>query len=85
MAVSQSHGRARALLAAGISALAIGLVTPASAQDQTPDEAEDRSDEILVTAQFREQNVQDTPLAITAVTGPTALGGAVQLAVVELG
>jgi iron complex outermembrane receptor protein len=39
----------------------------ALAQDTTPAPA--RSDEIVVTAQFREQKLQDTPLAITAITG----------------
>lgn len=46
----------------GVSLIAITcgsyVATVASAQD-----------EIVVTAQFREQNLQDTPLAITAVTG----------------
>jgi iron complex outermembrane receptor protein len=45
--------------------LAIGA-TPALAQDSG--EAEDSSDTIIVTAQFREQNLQDTPIAITAVS-----------------
>ena len=31
-------------------------------------EARDELEEIVVTAQFREQNLQDTPIAITAVT-----------------
>ncbi|MEI9850492.1 MAG: TonB-dependent receptor [Sphingomonas sp.] len=42
---------------------------PAGAtQDEPAAQADDQSDgEIVVTAQFREQNLQDTPLAITAV------------------
>lgn len=50
--------------AIGASALAMGMAAPALAQA-----ADDKdSNEIVVTAQFREQNLQDTPLAITAVT-----------------
>ncbi|HWK40676.1 MAG TPA: TonB-dependent receptor [Croceibacterium sp.] len=50
---------------ASISALAIALTAaPAAAQD---DEGQAASGEIIVTAQFREQRLQDTPLAITAV------------------
>lgn len=61
----------RALLL-GASALAL-TATPAFAQDadQTSDASTatsaNRNAEIVVTAQFREQNLQDTPLAITAV------------------
>ena len=47
------------------SALAVSAAMPALAQD-APSAAAD-IDEIFVTAQFREQNLQDTPLAITAV------------------
>jgi iron complex outermembrane recepter protein len=43
----------------GASALAIGIATPAAAQ----------VDEIIVTAQKVEENVQDVPIAITAVSG----------------
>jgi iron complex outermembrane recepter protein len=46
-----------------VAALAMGSV-PAFAQDND----EQGSDTIIVTAQFREQNLQDTPLAITAVS-----------------
>lgn len=46
------------------STLAIAVGTPAFAQDA---DAEPRSNEIVVTAQFREQKLQDTPLSITAV------------------
>ena len=43
------------------------VTIPALAADQTT--ASDNSlQEIVVTAQFREQNLQDTPIAITAVT-----------------
>lgn len=44
--------------------LAVGA-TPAFAQDEAEDSGEDV---IVVTAQFREQNLQDTPIAITAVS-----------------
>ncbi|MEL1251002.1 hypothetical protein, partial [Aurantiacibacter gilvus] len=37
------------------------------AQDESADEEQPRN-VIIVTAQFREQALQDTPLAITAVT-----------------
>ncbi len=51
----------------GASALAIiAAATPALAQD-APQETAGKTDEIVVTAQFREQKLQDTPLAITAV------------------
>src|SRR5688500_8172822 len=47
------------------------LTTPAFAQDdaaETADESEeDRTNIITVTAEFREANLQDTPIAITAV------------------
>ncbi len=56
----------RAALA--VSASLAALCTPAFAQE-TPqaDEADAGVGEIVVTAQFREQNLQDTPLAITAI------------------
>ena len=64
-------------------ALAAALSTPAMAQqddttgeaavgtvDEQQEAANDpgRSNEIIVTAEFREANVQETPIAITAVT-----------------
>lgn len=50
----------------GASVLGIaGMAVPAFAQDTEGEEAPDN--EIVVTAQFREQRLQDTPLAITAV------------------
>ncbi|MEO7553760.1 MAG: TonB-dependent receptor [Alteraurantiacibacter sp.] len=52
-------------------ALATVLATaaPAMAQDAPAEGAEDNSNEIVVTAQFRSQRLQDVPIAITAVTG----------------
>jgi len=47
--------------------VAIALSAPASAQ--TAQNTTPNPNEIIVTAQFREQNLQDTPLAITAITG----------------
>jgi iron complex outermembrane receptor protein len=51
----------------GMTLLAFSALTsPAFAQDAATDDSGDIP-EILVTAQFREQNLQDTPLAITAI------------------
>ncbi|MEY4721072.1 MAG: hypothetical protein RIQ46_797 [Pseudomonadota bacterium] len=49
--------------AMGASALAMGMAAPALAQAAD----DNNNNEIVVTAQFREQNLQDTPLSITAV------------------
>ena len=48
-------------------ALAAALATPVMAQDQAAGDAEADPTEIVVTAQFRETKLQDTPIAITAV------------------
>ena len=60
----------RAVLALTASSAALAFATSAAAQ---ADEARPVNDntEIIVTAQFRSQNLQDTPLAITAVTAET--------------
>lgn len=58
---------ARAGLAVGVSALAMALATPAFAQDTEDEDQGAAGREIVVTAQFREQKLQDTPLSITAV------------------
>ena len=68
---SKRAGRRSSLLqlSASSALAAVILSTAANAQD-LPDQ-DDVSDpnRIIVTAQFREQVLQDTPLAITAVTG----------------
>src|SRR5262245_20268185 len=48
-----------------ISALIVGK---AFAQAAEPQESSGQLEEVVVTAQFREQNLQQTPIAITAVT-----------------
>ncbi|MEN7537912.1 TonB-dependent receptor [Aurantiacibacter flavus] len=55
-------------LAYGMPLLALGLTMPAQAQDNDGEEGARANNVIIVTAQFREQALQDTPLAITAVT-----------------
>jgi len=53
-----------------VSALALGLAQPALAQgsaEGAPAVNEDGIGDIVVTAQFRSQRLQDTPLSITAV------------------
>ena len=58
---------------ASVSLLTIAAATPAFAQDEVQETATAQDtpapgeQEILVTAQFREQRLQDTPLAITAI------------------
>lgn len=49
------------------SALAFGLAQPALAQEAVPGANDDTSGDIVVTAQFRTQRLQDTPLSITAM------------------
>ncbi len=51
----------------GTSALVLFAPALAHAQEETAAKEEADTGEIIVTAQFREQNLQDTPLAITAV------------------
>ena len=56
-------------------ALAAGPVGVAHAQDGAQDRSAsappEKSDDIVVTAQFRNQKLQDVPIAITAVSGET--------------
>lgn len=56
-------------LTSSVVALAIANGSAAWAQDEKPSDAETSNDEIVVTAQKREQNLQDVPIAITALTG----------------
>src|SRR6478752_6564476 len=54
----------RFTIAAALCLPASLYATAAAAQDDGQD-----ANEIIVTAQFREQNVQSTPIAITAMSG----------------
>lgn len=58
-------------LALGWSGAAMAQAVEATAAPDQQDASENSTDEIVVTAQFREQKLQDTPLAITAFTGAT--------------
>jgi iron complex outermembrane receptor protein len=55
------------ILATGL--LASSFLSPAFAQDAEP--AGEGSDEIIVTAQRRAQNIQDVPISVTALSGET--------------
>ncbi|MBO9696826.1 MAG: TonB-dependent receptor [Sphingopyxis sp.] len=79
----------RLSLTASIVALAgaLSVAAPAAAQDSAAQaDSTDQADagEIIVTAQFREQRLQDAPLAITAVTGDM-LEARGQTSVVDIG
>ena len=54
-------------IVAGLSAPAYAQNEPAAAQAASTEDEDGRNDVITVTAQFREQNLQDTPIAITAM------------------
>ncbi len=63
--------RHRKACAAGLSAMAALAATLAQAQSAPPESAPTApsAPDIIVTAQFRAQRLQDTPIAITATTG----------------
>jgi iron complex outermembrane recepter protein len=56
-----------ATIAGVVGAAALGASSPALAQGETAESA--GLEEVTVTARFRSENLQETPLAITAVTG----------------
>lgn len=67
---SRERIRVRSLGSIGIFAAAIVLSSQARAQEAIPAEAEaGMLDEIVVTAQRREENLRDVPIAINAITG----------------
>jgi iron complex outermembrane receptor protein len=67
---SDSHPvRGSRPVAAAVHLILASTFAGAAIAQQAPDEPQDVLQEVVVTtAQFREQNVQDTPLAITAVS-----------------
>jgi outer membrane receptor protein involved in Fe transport len=62
-AMRSSNGQFQIFVATLMASTAIGIAAPAFAQDA----GEENNDEIVVTAQKREQNLQDVPVAITAI------------------
>ncbi|RKF21845.1 TonB-dependent receptor [Altericroceibacterium spongiae] len=86
---SANYLRYSCFLAAS-SALTLGVAAPAFAQDAESTTAQAETapthggNEIVVTAQFREQNLQETPIAITAVDAGT-LEARSQESVADLG
>ena len=64
----------RTTSACSLFAVAVALAaSPAAAQDMQTDPAsvEDVDNVIIVTAQLREQDIQDVPISITAITDDT--------------
>lgn len=65
--------RARAILVAGVSAMALGLSAGIAHADQTPDGGPSSTiEEVIVTAQRKAESAQTVPIAITAFS-PEAL------------
>ncbi len=60
--------RRSALLFTSVSSLILLASVPAAAQSAPQDDQASRIEDIVVTAQRREQNIQDVPLAVTAFT-----------------
>lgn len=56
------------LASASVVAISLSAYSPAIAQDTDTQSTSNTTNTIVVTAQFREQALQDTPIAITAVT-----------------
>src|SRR5262245_39342872 len=61
-------GRGRRWHRGVLVSAAAGLVYAATAPAQQPTDTEDQLEEVTITAEFREANLQATPIAITAVT-----------------
>lgn len=59
-------------VALATSVSAIAMATPAFAQDNTPEQVQQQGlSTIVVTAQRREENLQDVPIAVTALNAET--------------
>ena len=71
MTVSQKLKTHRVAMLAAVAISALATASPVFAQNATETEAEDQSGitDIIVTAQRREESLQDVPLSITALSG----------------
>ena len=70
VATTAIHSRVGVAIRLAISAgFAGSVLSVPAAMAAVPTPAGDALDEVVVTAQFREQNLQNTPLSITAVSG----------------
>ena len=58
----------RVALAGSVAAAGMWVSAPAFAQKAAAPDEQNTLAEVVVTAQFRQQNLQDTPIAITAIT-----------------
>src|SRR5690606_38399509 len=63
------RGNRQAIAACAVVSLLWGGVATAQGEDQGSASSGRTLDEVLVTAQKREQNVQDVPIVITAISG----------------
>lgn len=71
-------------LLATASIAVLALATPVAAQETAQSGTGATTEEIVVTAQFRGQKVQDTPIAITAISADT-LAAKGQVSITDLG
>ena len=73
--IHRSIGKLTLHLGASMTAWAVGLASvPAAAQTATPtnpSDSEELRQDIVVTARLRQENLQDTPIAISAVNAST--------------
>ena len=76
------HLRAAAF-AAALAACAL-IPQQSAAQDSEEGTADETIEEIVVTAAYREQGLQDVPVSISAVTGDSDLGGTALLLIYAL-
>ncbi|BAK68480.1 TonB-dependent receptor-like protein [Sphingobium sp. SYK-6] len=67
--ICRSYPKRRAIRGASLLVLSALATAAHGQQAETPAPQDDSNADIVVTAQFRSTNLQDTPLAITALTG----------------
>lgn len=68
-AAKRSWSTGLRVLTLGTSALALTAIASSPARAQDAPEEEQFADQIIVTAQGREQSLQDVPVAVSVVTG----------------